>query len=110
MKTVFHVTEEARFQGAIHGAFNLLADESVSMDEVVILANGGAVRGFLKAGRTGDLGREALDKGLQLRACNNSLLGLRIDRSRLVDGVEMVPSGVGELTRLQSDGYAYIRV
>lgn len=110
MKTVFHVTEEVRFQGAIQGAFNLLADDSVSMDEVVILANGSAVKGSLKAGITEELATEAIIKGLKLKVCNNSLLGLRIDRSSLVDGVEVVPSGVGELTRPQSEGFVYIRV
>ncbi len=110
MKTVFHVTEEARFQGAVHSAFNLLIDESVEIEEAVIIANGGAVRGFLKGSRFEDLAVDAIGKGIRMRACNNSLFGMRIDKTRLVDGVEIVPSGVGELTRFQSSGYAYIRV
>lgn len=110
MDTVFHLTEEARFQGTINGALNLLADTSVSMDRVVVVVNGGAVRSFLKGGRGADLTTQGLSKGIILKACKNSLMGLRIDRSRLIDGVLVVPSGVGELTRLQSEGFAYIKV
>lgn len=110
MKTVFHVTEETRVQGAVNGAVNLLLDKTVDSEEVVIVANGGAVRGFMVSGRMEEFALKALEKGIKLRVCNNSLLGLRIDRSRLIDGVEIVSSGVGELTRLQSTGFAYIRI
>lgn len=110
MDTVFHLTEEAKYQGAINSALNLLADTSVSIDRVVVVANGGAVRSFLKDGRGEDLTAQGLSKGIILKACKNSLMGLRIDRSRLIDEVLVVPSGVGELTKLQSEGFAYIRV
>ena len=110
MDTVFHVTEETRFQGAVNGALNLLADNSVSVDTVAVVVNGGAVRSMLKGGRGEELAVKALDNGIQLKVCKNSLLGLRIDRSRLLEGVIVVSSGVGELTRLQSEGFAYIRI
>jgi intracellular sulfur oxidation DsrE/DsrF family protein len=110
MDTVFHVSEEARFQGAVHGALNLLEDTSVSMDRIVIVANGGAVRSLLKGGRGEELLEQARGSGIIMKACKNSLMGMRIDRARLVDGVSVVSSGVGELTRLQSEGFAYIRV
>ena len=110
MDTVFHVSEEARFQGAVHGALNLLEDTSVSMDRIVIVANGGAVRSLLKGGRGEEILEQARGSGIIMKACKNSLMGLRIDRARLVDGASVVSSGVGELTRLQAEGFAYIRV
>lgn len=110
MRSVFHVTEETRVQAAVNGAINLQMDKSVEIAEVVIVANGGAVRGFMKNGRMEEHSLKALNHGIMIRVCDNSLLGLRIDRSRLLEGVEIVKSGVGELTRLQSQGFAYIRI
>ena len=42
-------------------------------------------------------------------ACSNTLETVDMDESDLVDGVETVPEGAVEVTRLQTDGYAYLR-
>lgn len=52
---------------------------------------------------------EALrERGVEFKQCRNALAGVETTEADLIDGVELVPSGVGELVRLQDDGYAYI--
>lgn len=80
-KTVFHLIGGSADEQdlALTLAENLTEDDSIEMDDVSV------------------------------KACSNTLAMFDLDESDLVDGVETVSSGVGELTRLQNDGYAYIR-
>lgn len=112
MRTVFHLTtgdpdEQAR---ALSSVANLIADESADVDDVAVVANADAVRMFLSGATNADRVRALADGGVGFRACSNSLQRADVLPSRLLDPVEVVNSGVGELTRLQSAGYAYVRL
>jgi intracellular sulfur oxidation DsrE/DsrF family protein len=49
-------------------------------------------------------------KGVQFRICQNSMNALRLTQKDLIDKVEIVPSGVAEIARLQAkEGFVYIR-
>lgn len=48
-------------------------------------------------------------KGVHLVVCNNSLRSLNLKPEDLLEGVKVVPSGVGELVRKQQEGWIYIR-
>jgi intracellular sulfur oxidation DsrE/DsrF family protein len=47
--------------------------------------------------------------GVQFVACRNSLVGNKIDEKVLPGFVKVVPAGVTELIKKQSEGYAYIK-
>ena len=114
MKTVFHVSspDAGDQQHAMINAANLLADESVysSGDEVVILANGAAVRMFVEeTADHPDMVETLFDDGVSLRACGNALASMNATDDDLLAGVERVPSGSGELARLQDEGFGYVK-
>lgn len=52
---------------------------------------------------------ELLRRGVTVAACANTMRGMNISTEVLIDGVEVVPSGVAELVRRQRQGWAYIR-
>jgi intracellular sulfur oxidation DsrE/DsrF family protein len=53
---------------------------------------------------------ELQGRGVEFRACNNTLSRRHIAASELVSGVKVVPSGIAELARLQAhEGYAYLK-
>ena len=114
MRTVFHVSspESGDQQHAMINAANLLADESVYSpgDEIVILANGAAVRMFVEeTADHPDMVERLFDDGVSLRACGNALTGMNASDKDLLAGVEIVPSGSGELARLEDEGFGYIK-
>jgi intracellular sulfur oxidation DsrE/DsrF family protein len=114
MKTVFHVSspDSGDQQHAMINAVNLLADESVysAGDEVVILANGAAVRMFIEeTADHSDMVESLLDDGVSLRACGNALASMDATDDDLLGGVEIVPSGSGELARLEDEGFGYVK-
>lgn len=89
-------------------AENLTQDETIEMDDVTVLAQGEGIDPVTAGGDHSDHVETLIDDGVTFKACANTLDMFDIEEADLVSGVETVSSGVGELTRLQNDGYAYI--
>jgi intracellular sulfur oxidation DsrE/DsrF family protein len=111
MQTVFHLTtgDPEEQETTLTIAENLTDDESVDMDDIAVVAQSHGIEPVTEGGNESEHVKALLEDGLSIKACSNTLDMMDIDETDLVDGVETVPSGGGELTRLQSDGYAYIR-
>ncbi len=113
MSTVFHLTsgtEEAQ-KHALGNVANLLADESTETDDVALVANSQGITAFINSTPLKAEARGLMEKDVSIRICENSMDAFDLGRSDFIEGIETVPAGVGELTKLQArDGYAYIRV
>ena len=111
VKVIFHINEMDKWQGLLHNAANLLAayegDEKTLIVEV--LANGGAVGGYLLGARDIEAMKGLADQGVVFAACSNALKGQGIAADRLASFVAVVPAGVRELADRQMEGYAYIK-
>lgn len=111
MKVVFHlsVADEGRRRMVVNNMTNLLEDETVDIEELALVANSGGIE-LLAAGGTFSAQINALaDQGAQFKVCGNSLWQSEFDESGLHPKSEVVSSGVGELGRLQEQGYKYIK-
>ena len=111
MQTAFHLTsgDEDRQKTVLTIAENLSDDESIEMDDIAVVAQAEGIDPFTRDGTHGDTVRELLDAGIEFNTCSNTLDMKDLEDHDLVEGVETVSSGVGELTRLQDDGWAYVR-
>lgn len=107
--TVFHVSTPETLSYVDVKVENLLADDAVLVDRVVVVVDSGRTIDAA-ATRERDAVETVLDAGGDFRVCSNAIRGARATLAALPDGVERASSGVGELTRLQSEGYAYIRL
>ena len=112
MSTVFHFSKSGKSEQkhALNNVANLLSTDMVEMANTVLVANGAGIY-LLAAERSHfpDRVRSLTEEGASFRACSNSMEALGVAESDLIDGVEVVPAGVGELTRLQvAEDYAYI--
>jgi len=47
---------------------------------------------------------------VKLELCDITRTGVGLDKSKLLEGVESVPSGVVRIAELQSQGFAYIKI
>ncbi len=114
-KFVFHITDNNSARGLLNNARNLL-DGYEGKVKLVVVANGGGVDFLLqeaadKNGNPYSIAIENLQgKGVEFRVCNNTLNSRKIDPKKLVDGAQLVPAGIIEVTRLQArEGYSYIK-
>lgn len=78
--------------------------------EVALVAHGQGIG--LLTGETGfaEQVSDLTEKRIEVLACNNTLTRLDIPQDRLLPGVEIVTSGIGEIVRRQHEGWAYVRV
>ena len=108
---VLHLTEgaEGKHRAVLRNALNVIPEvEPGTPIEVVV--HGEAIA-LARAGQaTADALAEALDAGITLVVCRNSLRSQGLTEGDLVDGaVVVVPSGVGHLVARQNQGWAYLR-
>lgn len=110
-KVVFHVNELRKWKTTLANANNLLADLANEAVEVIVLANGEAVRYYeAESSETNGKNLEELSKkGVHFTACNNALKAQKLNKEVLFSYVNIVPAGITELVRKQQMGYAYIK-
>ena len=115
VKAVYHLTngvEEA--QRALRNVRNHLnADPSA---KIVVVGNGKGIDFMLEGAKDSNNSpfdasiQDLSSKGVEFRLCNNTLVSRKIDRSKVVPYVKIVPSGVAEVANLQAkEHYAYVR-
>lgn len=102
MKVVFHVDEIKKWPEATANIYNLL--KAAADIEVVLLVNGGAIKGYLEPD-------QPLLKNDQVifHACHNAMRAHKIEPEDLPANVVVVPAGVLDLVELQHVGYGYIK-
>lgn len=115
VKAVYHLTngiDEAQ-RGLRNIRNHLNADASA---KIVVVGNGKGVE-FMLEGAKDENGnpfdatiQDLKTKGVEFRLCSNTLVTLKVDRSRVIPDVTIVPSGVEEAARLQArEGFVYLR-
>jgi len=111
-RAVFHIDEGtiSKANMVFHNIQNLLDDLGLDEVEVVVLANGEGVKALLQKPNVHQRQIQRLaDQGVKFLACQNSLRFLGLDDGDLLESVEIVPAGVSELVKRQTEGWAYVR-
>ena len=113
MSTVFHFSDTQSAQKhAVANVANLLNDDSVSLGDVGLVANGSGIRLLVEgeSAKADDV-RALIDRGVTFYACHNSMEAFGFTESDLIASeIEVVPAGVGALAKLQAkENYAYIK-
>lgn len=111
---LFHINESNKWRTLLANVNNLIQDLGIENLIVEVLANGVAVVDYLYDNNkdvNGVLNKiSALSNlGVDFIACRNSLIGNKINEGLLPKFVTVVPAGVTELVKRQSEGYSYIK-
>lgn len=99
MKVLFHI-DAYNMWDLLQANVNNILKENPNL-EVAVVANAEGVDLFTHP--------QALVEGVKYYVCNNALTARKIDRSRLIDGVEVVSSGVYQILLLQEANFRYIK-
>jgi intracellular sulfur oxidation DsrE/DsrF family protein len=108
--TVFHVSTPHSLETVVHKARNLLADETVDVERIRIVVDDGETIAEFGRNEPVTSALASLPEAVEIAICRNALSGSPVETVTEPERVEVVTSGVGELTRLQRDGAAYIRL
>lgn len=114
-RIVYHISSSATPGAALRNVANHLS-ASPNVKIVVVAHNDGV--DFLLRGARDESGqliepavRRFLERGVDFRICYNTLERRNIDASQVIPEAQLVPSGIAEIGRLQTqEGYAYMRL
>lgn len=101
-RVVFHLDEDddERVLLLFANVRNLMAD--IQNVEIEVVAYSKGVSALMRDSEYSDTISELTDDGVRFAACSNTLKALGITSGDLVDGVDAVSSGVGEIVRKQT--------
>ena len=109
MQTVYHVSDVAAYRTAEAKVRNLLGDETLNVEAVAVVVDRPTVIDAV-ALDLGETTAKLVELGATIKLCSNAARGADAVEGDFGEGVEFVSSGVGELTRLQNEGWSYIRL
>jgi hypothetical protein len=114
IKIVYHIDEGVEKAPAVlrNVKNNLDAEPGA---KIVVVGHGAGIDFLLdgakdKNGNPFDATVDTLQsRGVEFRVCNNTLESRHIDPKRVIPEATIVPSGVAEIARLQTQGYVYLK-
>ena len=110
-RVLFHIDESVQSKWAmvLRNIENLLEDIGENL-EVKLVANAEGIALLYKMPNPfHEKIAQLAEKGVRFAVCANSLRQQNLTEDFLLDLAEIVPSGVGEIVRRQSEGWAYIK-
>ena len=114
IRVVYHINESVQKAPAVlHNIANELDAEPNT--KIVLVAHGPGIDFLLKGAKdpkgnpfTPEIETLGM-RGVEFRVCNNTLKSRHIDPSKVVQDAKIVPSGVAEIAKLESQGYVYLK-
>lgn len=111
---VYHVNDSAVASAALRNVQNHL--DANPQAHIVVVTHGKGID-FLLEGAADSNGnpydikvQQLAAKGVVFDVCNNTLVGRKIDASKVLPEAKIVPSGVAEISKLQSqERFAYVK-
>jgi len=128
LKAIFHIIETERWQRTLNNVNNFIKDSGQDNVIIEVVANGAAVAAFFrnhcsleenkptgaascgieKADLVGEMKRLS-QMGVGFTACRNALKMHDLDEKSLPGFVSVVPAGITEIIKKQTEGYAYYK-
>ena len=108
---IFHIDAggEATIKKTLNNIENLMNDPRLKGKvNVELLANSKGFAVYVKNNGFEEKLRHLQKEGVILSQCSNTLKELKVDRKNLYPFISIVPSGMGEITIRESEGWAYI--
>lgn len=101
--------DAATWNLALNNAKNVQKDVGKDNVELEIVAYGPGINMLKAESEVSNRVNEAIDSGVQVMACENTMRNLKLGKEDMNAKVGYVPSGVVEIMRRQQQGYTYLR-
>jgi len=110
-KVVLQVSDNdpAKWNLALNNARNIQADLGRQNVDVEIVAYGPGLAMLKSDSKVADRLAQALDQGIGLLACENTMRNAKVQRDDMYGGIGYVDAGVVHIMKRQREGWAYVR-
>ncbi|AFZ70133.1 hypothetical protein Calag_0357 [Caldisphaera lagunensis DSM 15908] len=114
VKAVFHINEDSQetLKNLFSSIYNLIDSLKGSEIKVEVIITDRGIINFMKGNMdkyTYETINELLGSGVKFNVCNISLRSLGIPYNDLVEGLNLVESGIVKIIDLVNSGYVYIK-
>lgn len=106
---VIGVSDKDKVEPAITNAHNLQKEFGAACANIEIVNFSAAVTMLSPMSTKAVAIKEALQSGIKIVACQNSMKKFNLTEDDLFPGITTVPSGVAEIVKRQKQGYTYLR-
>ncbi|MEO6921936.1 MAG: DsrE family protein [Collimonas sp.] len=106
---VISVSDKEKVELALGNAQNLQSELGTACTNIEIVHVSAAITLLGPMSQKAPLLKEALQHGVKLVACQNSMNKFKMTEDDLLPGITTVPSGVAEIVRRQKQGWIYFR-
>lgn len=114
-KMVYHIASGTDVTTSLRNVANHLATSPNA--QVIVVAHNNGIDFLLRGAKAPDgvLYEASIaplrGQGVDFRVCQNTLIRRKIGLDQVIPGARLVPSGIAEISRLQSqEGYAYMKL
>jgi hypothetical protein len=110
-RVVFQVSDAdpGKWNLALNNARNVQAELGKDNVEIEIVAYGPGLSMLKADSKVADRLAQALDSGVGLLACENTMRNTKVGKEQMYSGIKYVEAGVTHLMKRQREGWAYIR-
>lgn len=110
-KMVIQVSDNdpGKWNLALNNAKNIQKDLGKDNVELEIVAYGPGINMLKAESEVANRVQEAIDSGVQVMACENTMRGQKLSKADMNAKVGYVPAGVVEIMHKQQQGYSYLR-
>lgn len=108
--TVFHLNEaDPQKHATVLRNIRHLMKELDDDSPVELVVHGPGIAAVQQgAEAAGDI-EDALERGVIIAACENTMASQSLSHSDLINGVRTVPAGIAEIVRKQREGWSYAK-
>jgi len=110
-KLVIQVSDNdpAKWNLALNNALNVQKDLGKDNVQIEIIAYGPGLHMLKAESKARDRVVGAMDKGIGVAACDNTIRHMKLKPDDLIGGISHVDSGVVGIMKRQQQGWAYVR-
>lgn len=110
-KVIFQVSDNdpQKWYLTLSNAKNVQKELGRGNVQIEILAYGPGLEMVVLETEVAEKLEEAMDNGVKIVACENTMIGRKLSRADMFHGIGYVKTGVVELMRRQREGWAYVR-
>ncbi|MDH5181665.1 MAG: DsrE family protein [Gammaproteobacteria bacterium] len=120
-KVVYHINDIHSANGALRNIKNHLNALGDGNAEIIVvthssgafaLVDGAMGKKDKKTGKVynfNDQIASLANRGVKFQICGNTIRGKKIDKSKINEHAEVIPSGVAHVAHLQQKGYLYVK-
>lgn len=110
-KVVFQVSDNdpGKWNLALNNARNVQTDLGKDNVQIEIVAYGPGLNMLKAESKVADRLAQAMDSGVGLMACENTMKNTHVSKSDMYSGIAYVDAGVVHIMKREREGWSYIR-